>query len=329
MAKHDIIVMGASRGGVAALSQLVSYFERDFPASVFIVQHVSPRRNPEMDKILSRAGALEARYPENGEKISPGKIYLAPPNRHLLVKTDRVAVTMGPRENRMRPSIDVLFRSTAASLSTRVVAVLLTGYLDDGVSGLLAVQRCGGITIVQDPAEAHTPDLPRTAIQHVQVDHVLPIKRIAQEIIRLATQPAALPFSIPDDILNEVKISEHNVPDMDEMEKVGLLSSFTCPECGGVSWQLENEPILRFRCHTGHAFSAKSYFDGQSEIIEYSLWAVVQHLQERTKLLKKMAADERQKGNLHIAQDYEKKAQDLVYHSKVIRNFITAETMAS
>ncbi len=328
MANHDIIVVGASRGGVGALSKIASYFEKDFPAAVFVVQHTSPRRNSELNRILSRAGPLKACYPKNDEKWLPGNIYIAPANHHLLVKGDRIALTMGPRENRMRPSIDVLFRSAAASHGTRAVAVLLTGYLDDGVSGLFAVKRCGGITIVQDPAEAHTPELPQTAIDTVEVDHVLPLKSISEEIGRLAAQPAEVSFSTPQDILDEVRISEHNVPDVDELEKIGRLTPLTCPECGGVLWQSENEPLLRLRCHTGHAFSAKSYLDGQSEIIEYSLWAAVQHLQERTKLLRKMAEKEREKGHLHIAEDYEKKARDLGYHADVIRNFITEETLA-
>ncbi len=331
MANHDIIVMGASYGGVKALSRIASLLPRGLPAAVFAVQHLSPARSSVLDQILTKAGKLAAITPADGQKIAAGTIHIAPPGCHLVVKKDHVRLTSGPRENRMRPSIDVLFRSAAAYYSTRVIAVLLTGLLDDGVSGLSAVKRCGGIAIVQDPAEAEASEMPQTAIEKVGVDYVLPLKAIAEKISELSGQPAGTPTAIPEDIMEEVKISEHNVPDLDKMKKLGAQTPFTCPECGGALWHLKEkeESFPRYICHTGHSFSEHSLLDGQADVIEYSLWSAIRHLQERAKLLTNMAEEERKKQRSKTAEGFEKKAEDLKYHAGVIRNFVVSGQLMS
>ncbi len=208
MFNRDIVVMGASSGGIQALSKIVSLFPPDLSASVFIVQHISARMDSVLDRILSKKGPLPAVHPDESEQFVPGKVYVAPPNRHLLLKPENgTELTYGPRENWVRPSIDALFRSAAAFYASRVVAVLLTGYLDDGVSGLFAVKRCGGVAVAQDPLEAQVPDMPRTAIEKVDIDHVLSLEKIAAKIIELSKQPAGESPEVPEDIMVEIKVS--------------------------------------------------------------------------------------------------------------------------
>ncbi len=324
MPNHDVVVVGASLGGIDAISKLVRLLPEDLPASVFVVQHLSPTHRSVLDQILSRQGSLPAVCPKEGDEIRPGTVYVAPPDHHLLVKQGRLAVTFGPRENRSRPSIDVLFRSAAASYGSRVIAVLLTGYLDDGVLGLSDIKRCGGTVIVQDPSEAEAPDLPQTAIDRVDVDYVLPLEQIASKIIELTKQPAGEMPDVPEDIMEEIKAAEHTIPDLDDMAKIGRLTPFTCPECGGALWEVKEAPVDRYLCHTGHSFTTQSYLDSQSDAIEYSLWSAVRYLQERAKILANMAEGERQKGRPKSAEELETRAVELRHHAKVIRSFIVS-----
>ncbi|MFP4349986.1 MAG: chemotaxis protein CheB [Desulfococcaceae bacterium] len=319
---RDILVIGASFGGLAVLRRLLSRLPEDFAAPVFIVQHISPTAETILHKILEANGPLPALLPEDGEKITPGTIYVAPPNRHLLVKKDHVAVVFGPKENRSRPSIDALFRSAAAYHTTRVAAVLLTGYLHDGVSGLNAVKRCGGITLVQDPNEAEAPELPQTAIDRVEIDHVLPLEGIGRKLLDIIGQPAGEPPEVPEEIMEDVKVSEHEIPNIDRMHEVGDQTPYTCPECGGGLWRMKNEPITRYRCHTGHAFSEQSFLAGQAEVIENSLWATIRLVQERIDVLTRMAETARKKNREDSAADLEKKMEEMIYHVRTIRRFI-------
>jgi two-component system chemotaxis response regulator CheB len=189
-AGRDIIVIGASAGGVPALSTLVGRLPADFPGTVFIVQHTSPAGKSFLPQILARAGPLPVRQPEHGDPLAPGAIYVAPPDQHMLLEAERIAIVHGPRENRSRPAINVLFRSAAETFGPRVVGVLLTGMLDDGVAGLGAVKRCGGVAVVQEPAEAPFPEMPRAALADVAVDHTLPLAEIAALLGRLARTAA-------------------------------------------------------------------------------------------------------------------------------------------
>ncbi len=325
MPNRDIIVMGASSGGIEALSKIVSLFPPDLSASVFVVQHIPAHIPSVLDQILSKKGPLPAVHPDHDGGFVPGTVYVAPPNRHLLVKPgNRTELTYGPRENRVRPSINALFRSAAAFYTSRVVAVLLTGYLDDGVSGLFAVKSCGGTAIAQDPSEAEVPDMPKAAIKNVDIDHVLSLEEIAAKIVELSKQPAGAPPEVPEEIMVEIKVSQHRMPDIDELKKIGDSTSFTCPECGGVLFRVRGEPISRYICHTGHSFTNSSYLAEQSEIIEYSLWSAVRHLQERAKVFLNMAENEEERGRKEKAGEFKVKADEIAYHVKVIRDFIVS-----
>ncbi|MGB3221873.1 MAG: chemotaxis protein CheB [Desulforhopalus sp.] len=324
MTNPYIIVIGASKGGINALSRLVSFFPDNLPAAIFIVQHSSPDYKSHLDEILSTKGVLPVIQPQNGEKIKSGTIYVAPSNRHLVIKDNHVTIPFGPHENRVRPSIDVLFRSAAAHHTSRVIAVLLTGYLDDGVSGLFAVKRCGGTVIVQDPDDAEVPDLPRNAIRFMEIDHILPLKEIAAQLIDTVHQPVGDAVEVPEEIMTDIKVSEHTVPGLERMKNIGTITPFTCPDCGGTMWDAKNEPAGRLVCHTGHSFTMDSFLKGQAEVIEDSLWAAIRFFDERIKILENMAEKENQKKYLQSTESYRKKIKELKYHMHILRDFIVS-----
>lgn len=175
-----IVVIGASAGGVQALLALVQQLPADLKASIFIVLHTSPVLPSRLPKLLQNAGSLSAVHATNGAAIQPGCIYVAPPDRHLLIKPGLMQVVLGPKENRFRPAIDPLFRTAALAYGDRVIGVVLSGALYDGTAGLFDIKQQGGLTIVQDPEEAFVSALPKHAIAHVAIDHILPIADIAQ-----------------------------------------------------------------------------------------------------------------------------------------------------
>src|SRR5215813_13663658 len=209
MQGHDIIVIGASVGGVEALSNLVAQFPEDLPATIFVTQHVVPTAKGRLALVLDRAGPLPATMAQDCESFEPGHIYVAPPDHHLLVKQGCLRVTRGLRENRVRPAIDPLFRSVAVAYGARVVGVVLTGLQSDGTSGLLAIKRCGGIAVVQDPIDALYPDMPLSALEHAEVDYRVPILKMGALLYRLSQEPAAATPPIPDELRIEVDIVEN------------------------------------------------------------------------------------------------------------------------
>ena len=324
MHKRDIVVMGASYGGLAAYTSVLSMLPADITAATFIVQHVTPDHKSALAEILSRSGPLQAVQPADEERYRPGVIYTASPNHHLLVKNAHVRVVQGPRENGHRPSIDTLFRSAAAAHTSRVIAVLLTGYRDDGVSGLDAVKRCGGTTIVQDPQEAQAPELPLNAVRRLQVDHILPLAGIALKLAELVVLPAAPAPPVPEDIMEGVKVSEHKVPNMDTLRKFADPTPFTCPDCGGVLWNIRNETVPHMRCVTGHAHSYDAYSAAQADVLENALWAAIRFMEERIKLLTVMADEARARNWARSAQQYERTQGELTRNAAVIRDYIVS-----
>lgn len=288
----DIIVIGASAGGIEAMQRILSALPPDFPASIFVVQHVSPDSPGILGSILDRAGPLPVRNAEHFQSIRPGNVYVAPPDRHLLVEAPgRILVTRGPKENRFRPAVDPLFRSAARAFGPRVVGVVLTGGLDDGTAGLWAIKRRGGTAIVQDPADALFPSMPESALKHIAVDYCVPLAQIAPLLVRLTQEPAEDEGGVemPDDIEIEVKIAEEDRAMTAGVLKLGDLSIFTCPECHGTLLQLKEAKPLRFRCHTGHGFTVNSLLAELTENIEDSLWNTVRSIQESVMLMRHMA----------------------------------------
>lgn len=292
MQKRDIIVIGTSSGGIDALKELVSQLPRDLNAAVFVVLHVAPYSLGILPEILERAGPLPASNAADRERIEPGRIYVAPPDRHLILESSGlVRVTRGPRENRFRPAIDPLFRSAAHAFGPRVVGVVLTGWLDDGTAGLWAVKERGGTAIVQHPDDAVAPAMPLNAIKHVEVDHIVPVSEIAPLLVRLTETPVAEEGARPvsEEMETEVKIArEDNALDSGIM-KWGEPSVYACPECHGVLLQNKQGNNVRFRCHTGHAYSVDSLLAEFGEKTEETLWSAIRAIEEGVLLMRDLA----------------------------------------
>jgi two-component system chemotaxis response regulator CheB len=311
MTGHDIIVIGASAGGVETLSKLVGQLPADLPATIFVVQHVSATASGYLAQILGRAGPLPVTLARDGERFQRGHLYVAPPDHHLLVKPDRMCVTRGPRENRVRPAIDPLFRSAAVAYGARVVGVILTGLQDDGTAGLLAVKRCGGVAIVQAPDDALYPEMPLSALAQVEVDHCLPLSKIGAVLYRLVYETPAPTPPIPRDIPAEVGITIHPGDTTSREEELGTLAPLACPECGGPLWELHNDRLQRYRCRLGHAFTDTSLLAGQTDVIETALWTAVRTMEERARILTLMTHKRRELGYQQLAESLETQATEL------------------
>lgn len=236
--EKDIVVVGASAGGVQALRTLVAGLPADLRAAVFVVLHTSPLHKSTLAEILTRAGPLPAKHPKDGERIERGRIYVAPPNRHLVLEEDRVRVVFGPAENRFRPAMDPLFRSAASVYGPRVAGIVLSGTLSDGCNGLIEIKQKGGLTVVQDPKEAEFPQLPLNVLRRLDVDYILPAVSIA-ELLRTA---------IATPVEEESNRMTTNEPEPH-------FSGLTCPDCDGPIMEVNDGSVLRFQCIVGHAYS--------------------------------------------------------------------------
>lgn len=320
MPGHDIIVLGASAGGVQALSQVIGELPRDLPSAVFVVLHVARYGASAMPAILSRAGALPARHPSEGEAIEAGKVYVAPPDHHIVLEDGHVRLSRAPSENGHRPAVDVLFRTAAYSYGNRVVGVVLTGNLDDGTAGLAEIKTSGGVAVVQDPAEADHPGMPTSAVQNVQVDHVLPLAEIAPLLVRLAHQPVG-----PDNPALERRkapMMKEELERGDDREVGGKPSSLTCPECGGSLWESQASELVHFRCRTGHAYAPESLLAKQSDLLENSLWAAVRALLENAALARRMERWMEQRGNEAGRNRYGNRAQEAEMYAEALRKML-------
>jgi two-component system chemotaxis response regulator CheB len=323
VAGHDIIVVGASMGGVEALKRLVSTLPPDLPAAVFIVCHFPTDGTSVLPQILSRHGALPAAHARDGEPITPGRVYVAPPNHHMLLQPGSVRLTHGPRENRHRPAIDPLFRSAARAYGPRVVGVVLTGALYDGTAGLLAIRSAGGVAVVQDPEEALSPAMPQSAQQIAGADHVLPLDRMGTVLGALARQPAATEGG--STMQPTEKIPEVIREDFDKQARGarnGHVSIFSCPECGGALWQVNQEDLIRFRCHVGHIYYGESLLAEQSEALEAALWTAVRTFKEQAVLARQLAAAAQQRSDSAAAARFQEEAQLAGRYGELIQSIV-------
>ena len=286
MNARDIIVIGASAGGLNPLRTVVSALPANLPATVFIVRHIGASSGSLLPEILERAGCLKATHACDGEQFKPGHIYCAPPDHHMMIEDQCVRLTRGPKENRSRPAVDPLFRSAALALRTRVVGVILSGALDDGTAGLWSVKYCGGITIVQDPSEAEFPGMPQSALNHVQVDYCLPLPEIAPTLVNLAKDPVGENGEAlkANGLAIENRIAFGDFDALAVIERLGKLSGFTCPDCHGSLRELRHDNFIRFRCSTGHAYTAATLLAEQQETLENILSNSMRALEENVTL---------------------------------------------
>jgi two-component system chemotaxis response regulator CheB len=290
-ARRNIVVIGASAGGVEALSALFRKLPEHLEAAVFVVLHISPYETSALHRILGRASRMRVVAAQNGETIVDGTVYVASADRHLMVDAGCVRLTRGPKESRSRPAVDVLFRSAAAAYGSRVIGVVLSGALDDGTAGLWAVKDRRGLAFAQDPTTADHGSMPQSAIEHVDVDFVGTTDDIAREIVRaVRTFGETVMPSIKDShraIENTIAATGAGMEA--GVMNLGKISKYTCPDCHGVLIQIEEGSVVRFRCHTGHAFSMKSLIAEVNDSIDNGLWDTLRAIEERIMLLRQMA----------------------------------------
>jgi two-component system, chemotaxis family, protein-glutamate methylesterase/glutaminase len=328
---RDIVVIGASAGGLQALQQILSAMPRDVEAALLVVLHTADHAGSMLPHILERRGNLPVSHPCDGEPIVRGRVYIAPPGFHMIVEDGSLRVQQGPRENLHRPAIDPLFRSAAAAHGRRVIGVILTGMLDDGTSGLMVVSASGGEAIVQDPQSASFPSMPKSALSHVPNAHVLPLERIAAFLSKLIreelpseTEPVKqAPLAQTSlEALKETRIAELNMDEISNEERLGHPSPFACPDCGGVLWEIEQNGFLRFRCRVGHALTARHLGVEQRLAVETALWQALRALEESASLFRRMAGRAKIASQELPARLYQERASDTETNSKILRDFL-------
>ena len=330
MPKCPLVVIGASAGGVEALTRLVAELSPDLPAAVLVVLHVPASGTSVLPSILTRSGPLLALHPDDGEKIQPGRVYAAPPNHHLLVQRDRIRLSLGPRENGHRPAVDTLFRSAAMAYGERVIGVILSGMLDDGTAGLAVIKARGGTTIVQDPEEALFTGMPCSAIEKVDVDHILKLSEIAALVNKVVHDPIYdLPEEEPvteNELERESEIVAANKASLERGEHPGNPSPLTCPECGGVLWELQDNNLIRFRCHTGHVYSSDSLLSEQGNDVERALWSAIRILEEKVSLARRMAIAAREQNRFISEAQFSQQAEEAKRHADIVRQMLVRQT---
>lgn len=289
-----VVVVGASAGGMEALKGFIAQLPADFPAPVFIVNHMGAETSGDvLVEALNKAGRVKCSHARDGKSFKRGHVYLAPSDQHLLLVRGKMLVTKGARENRYRPAIDPLFRSAAVAYGKGVIGIILTGFLDDGTSGMMAIKRCGGVCIAQDPADAAHPDMPQSVINHVGADHCVPLAQMGALLEKLAVRNVGVSKKPPEDLVIEAKIAQRVVSDLKSVEALGTQVPFNCPDCGGVLWQMKHGDLPRYRCHTGHAFSSAALLAQQNEKVEETLWVALRMLEERQNLISKMGSGQK------------------------------------
>lgn len=331
--QRNVVVIGASAGGVEALLELVRTLPADFPAPIFVVQHIGADSPSLLPQLLSAVSALPAKHPQDGETARPGVIYVALPDHHLLLEGDRILVTRGPKENRFRPAIDALFRSAAYTYGSRVIGIVLTGYLNDGTSGLWWVQRLGGLAVVQDPHDAQTPDMPANALEYVAADYVLPLREMTALLVRLTAEPAPAKRRVRKEELDLLKIEltiakQDNAFEMGIIEK-GQLTPFTCPDCHGALTQLVEGHIIRYRCHTGHAYTVSALLSEVTQSVESMLYQSMRGLEETKMLLLNLGKHYKQNKQPAVAEQFFRKAEQAGRQARIVHDSILEQEALS
>jgi two-component system chemotaxis response regulator CheB len=285
MATRDIIVVGASAGGVHTLEQMVSALPAGLPAAVFVVLHIRSSGNSTLPAILSRAGPLPAYHPKNGDAIQRGRIYVAPPDLHMIIENGHIHLSAGPKENFVRPAVNPLFRSAALSYGPRVIGVVLTGRLDDGTVGLWEIKRRGGIAVVQDPSDAVSPDMPQSALRNVQVDYAVKLSEMGPLLTALAGGSAQSAEGTGNEAMTTTK------------------TRITCPECRGPIEEVRTGNMAELRCRVGHIYSAQSFLAAHAETRERTLWSAVVALEEGAEIMRELREDIPVNVRTHLAME--------------------------
>lgn len=326
---RHIVVIGTSLGGFAALRTILSAFPEDLHATVLVVMHIGTQRSL-LPELLAPHCRLPVKHAEDNEPLTRSVVYIAPPDRHLMVFEGRVRLSTGPKENFARPAVDPLFRSVAVEFGERVIGIVLTGDLDDGAAGIAAVKACGGWVAVQDPSDCVAPSMPSNALRAATADVIAPLDRLGDVIVDAVRQKPSTARQIvmdktPIELETRIALTGHSSPE--DLDTLGERSTLTCPDCGGVIWRVGEAEPLRYRCHTGHAFSNASLNAAQERSVEEALWISVRRLQERAAFALQRAHVAQRRNELHEA------SEELEQHAKFaaledsLRRFLQREAV--
>ena len=324
-ARRDVVVVGASAGGVEALQALVAALPATLPATVLVVLHIPAAGADALGPILDRAGPLPARRARDGEPLRLREVLVAAPDHHLLVLDGAVATSRGPRENGHRPAVDVLFRSAARALGPRVVAVVLSGALDDGAAGSVAVASRGGVVLAQDPVEAMHAGMP-SACAAASGAEVLPVAALARRLAELVGEDVdvdAVPAVTPL-MDQETGLADMEPGALESLDRPGHPSGFSCPDCHGVLFQIDEGRLRRYRCRVGHAWSVDSLLAEHGEAVEGALWMALRSLEEKAALSAQLAAGARDTGRRLTADRFAGQADEARAAAEVIRGMLVA-----
>lgn len=320
---RDLVVVGASAGGVEALQAFVHDLPTELEAAVLIVLHVPAVGHSVLPDILTRSGPVPARHARNGDRLEHGRILVAPADHHLVVMGDRVLLTRGPQENGHRPAVDVLFRSAARSRGPDVVAVVLSGVLDDGTAGAAAVVSRGGTVLAQDPADALYAAMPEHVIDRVSVQLVAPAAELAKAVVNaLATAPLPVPNDPSELMRLETALAAMDDDAMNAEDRPGKPSGFSCPDCNGALFEIRDDDVFRFRCRVGHAWSAHTLFTEQAQSLDSALWMALRSLEEKAALARKLAAQAEARWNPLSASRFIEQASEAVHAASLIRGLL-------
>jgi two-component system chemotaxis response regulator CheB len=323
MENRDVVVIGASAGGVEALRDLMGALPVDFPAAVLVVLHLPSTGTSGLPHILGRAGSLPVRQAGSGDALVPGTVLVAPPDYHLVVVDESVTLSRGPKENGHRPAIDVLFRTAATALGSRVIGVVLSGALDDGAAGIVAVKLRGGTALVQDPAEALHPSMPRAAMAATKVDYVLPVVELADRLSELVSLKAPADPPLSDLMLMEAAMADLDPVALNDPERPGEPSGWSCPDCHGSLFRIHEGGFVRFRCRIGHAWSPDGLVAQQSLELESALWIALRTLEEKASLTLDLARGAAERGHRLTSQQFERESEAARGSAVLVRDLIT------
>ena len=338
---RDVIVVGGSAGALTALQQILHGLSNPFPAAILVVIHQSESQPGRLPQVLSRSGPLPAEHVIDGATIELGRIYIAPPDFHLLLDHGRMRLSRGPKENRFRPAIDPLFRTAARAYGPQVIGVILSGMLDDGTLGMMRIKQFGGTAVAQDPADAQAGDMPASVIRNVRCDHILPAEEIAGVLTRLVREPRQ---GIPEPVATAGRSGQGGAPENtqdipsetgDSAERGdkalasgrlgGTASGLTCPQCGGGVWEKSEGNLMTYRCHVGHAYTADAITADRDSHLEATLWEAARMFQESAALHRRMARRAMETGEGEMGRRYAERADEQESRTEVVRKLLLRE----
>jgi two-component system chemotaxis response regulator CheB len=323
---RGVVAIGASAGGVAALQHLVRHLDPALSAPVLIVLHIGAHPSI-LPELLEKCGTMPVAHAKDGEVIRPGRIYVAPPDHHMLVEDGAIHLTRGPKEHHTRPAIDPLFRSVALAYGSRAIGVVMTGWGDDGTAGLQAIKSCGGLAFVQSPAEAEQPSMPMSALQYCQIDQTFKVGELTLMLESILGDPSrdATITTRPDYVIHEHQMFLSKGHPMEHLKAIGKPSSYVCPDCNGGLWEIDGARPRRFRCHTGHAYTLRSLQEAQADETDTALWNAMRGLEEKEMLLREVAEQNLDEGNAQEAARLQVLAHSVAGHAALLRELIERE----